>query len=515
MKNFIVLFLALVGLSWGACVSYVGSTRVGYTCYGITNSGVVGDVSKCGWGQGYPVVNKFGVATDGPYCSGSSAICYGYYCNTQAEADSVNCVNAGSNWSNGTCTNCTEPDSVWGACATMYKYDIQTGRNEPITQVRKYKRANCEVSETSREEYRGRTCDDVLTPDSSQVKCYATIDNSTVYLQNGAGKVWACPNSDGSCEVAQKNYILGKCPPPESENSSPESSSGSENPPESSSEAGENPGGSSDSEEQPPEMGLDWLKDSMYMVDTNFRHVRGQLDGIGADLNHTARTTDDLLSNSYTQNQLLRDLVNKDFSTNVNVKGDTVINNITVSPPEVNIQGDTTIVNVSLGDTVGAGDVVPDSIKNKMSVLGKYADSLAGGFSNFDSTSRGGGFLSEGALDSGAVGMEKAWREITSDTSAVSGLSDSMTAMFNNMDIMKIQGGSGSCPSALSKQTQFTIPHVGTITAPPLGHYLCTPVVGSISFWQIGRVVVRFVISVLCMFFLFDCATGNISNKGE
>lgn len=87
------------------------------------------------WGRNIPLtVSSSGNCSNG-YWSGTAAlehcqlnsfgeyrsITYSYtltFCSTQAEADSVVCVNSGSNWQNGQCKNCDASDPSSWKCET-------------------------------------------------------------------------------------------------------------------------------------------------------------------------------------------------------------------------------------------------------------------------------------------------------------------------------------------------------------------------------------------------------------
>lgn len=125
----VLLVVALTGLfvsSWGACFTQGRSVSAGYySCSGeytfvlqapCANIGC--QKVDCGGG------NTINFSSQGGswFCSLSGSKCSSWidviFCDTQAEADSVDCVNSGSNWANGQCSNCDVSDPSSWKCET-------------------------------------------------------------------------------------------------------------------------------------------------------------------------------------------------------------------------------------------------------------------------------------------------------------------------------------------------------------------------------------------------------------
>lgn len=446
-------------------------------------------------------------------CWYSGGVCYARqvaYCtgSTSYVADSLNCVSSGKDWKNGGCVNCTERDSTWSECRTTYHWDLQEGVNKPYTGVFTTRRVNCETTQDTAL-YAGKTCEDVLKPDSSDVKCMGSY-GEFVTLENGRGQTWRC-RADGDCNLALTKYALGQCPSPYGSSSSADSSElgGGGGSPSSSSSGLEVSSSSTGLDTLPNN--LDFIKDSFFMVDTNFLKVRENQEMQGALQNHLANNTDELLINSYDVKELLRQINNKEI--NVNVPKDTNIVNVSVNVQEG--ERDTVIVNFP-NDTLPSQNIgLPDSVKEMAGQVWQYAKDAFLGFDDYDSTKPEGGYITDEqkrALDSEI--QQKIDGILSGDSGNIKAVKDSAFGIMNKLNIMKLPGNSGGCPAVLSQEVIFSFPFVGDVTAPPLGNYLCTPVgFLSVSLWQIGKVLVRLVVSVLCMFFLFKCATGTLKEE--
>lgn len=171
---------------------------------------------------------------------------------------------------------------------------------------------------------------------------------------------------------------------------------------------------------------------------------------------------------------------------------------------------DTTIVNISFGidSNIGAGKwdtaTATAGYKNSYDSAAAYWDSTAAAADGDTIPSAGemmqaykDGFVS--FRDSGAGKMYR----------------DTLGAIAEKfIDNGTLTGsGSNSCPSVLTRSMTFNI---AGITANPnltLGTYLCTPVFGGVTGWTLGRTLLRALVSIACMFFLFKCATGTLGGE--
>lgn len=124
----VLIVLALAGLfvsSWGACTTFTGlrTSANYYTCgpntYTLVFQGVgcsnscLGQCRNLNYGSDQYSANKHCVLVSCEYNNGVVT-----QCDTQVEADSVACVNSGSNWVNGQCKNCDASDPSTWKCET-------------------------------------------------------------------------------------------------------------------------------------------------------------------------------------------------------------------------------------------------------------------------------------------------------------------------------------------------------------------------------------------------------------
>lgn len=545
-----VMFANVSG--WGACTSTnaeVGGFRLVY-------SGFTCDGSECKSGA-CPTVyqadayytnivekepsacNGYSSVTGGG-CSGRS---YKYVqciaktrCTTKNDVDSVKCVNDGHQWDSvaDSCKVCTERDTTWreSSCA----YDIRKGMYLNI--VTQYQRINCEINSIEREYY-SQKCDTL--PNDSSITCMGSIDGVTVYLRGASGRVTKCL-ADGSCDYALQKVALGQCPNPndppqdgEGGEGEPNSSS-SEPPPESSAQQGET---SSDSQ-QGGEVGeiIDTLhamhktmEDSLgaihgtlqdfspfisgtydgvinlnsvaYDINQNTRFQLDFLNDIKENTGNTASNTSNINSKLNTTNELLNDIKNKNWNPTINVNPEVSVSVDTSKAPSEILQ----LMRDGLpnqSDTAGSGAEI-DGLMGKI-------DSLVGDgipFMNGDSIGNAMSSLVNNGL--GAI----------KDTLDKSAIMDSMTTWeLKITDNGYITGsGSDNCPEILTRtwQVRFPIGSGGAdINIGPLGVYLCRPVAGmGITFWALCRVILRAMVAIACMIWLYKSVLGIDGGSNE
>ena len=246
--------------------------------------------------------------------------------------------------------------------------------------------------------------------------------------------------------------------------------------------------------------------------------------------------------------QTLEDIRNKPRDTTiVNVAGDTII----VKPADVHfnptIQGDTIIVNNdslagaiqalaeamanmrgdssgvysdsalmaaiwgdtaghSLGDTSGWGDSL-GWLQGKIDSLGLGA----GAYGECDTT--GGKTCDEQYIGKDGLatatgkyrGLAKDLRDSVLENGPVH---DSVQAWSNLFKSEKLSGGgSNTCPTILTKTWNVDF-KLTQVEIGPLGKYVCSPIMGSITPWQVGRTLLRALVAIACMWWLFRQAMG-------
>ena len=93
---------------------------------------------------------------------------------------------------------------------------------------------------------------------------------------------------------------------------------------------------------------------------------------------------------------------------------------------------------------------------------------------------------------------------------------DSLNLWASKFDNEKLTGsGSNTCPSALTRSYTLNFGSMGEVQMGSFGTYLCEPIFGSITPWSLGRVLLRAIVAISCMWFLFKCATGFKGDSGE
>ena len=368
MYNIICFILSVIlvtcAQSWGACST---SSPSGYNPMFSTSAGC----SACGttctdpWrsGAGWWINPEKRYQNGYCGCDGQQVVgcTYRTFCTSRIDADSTVCVTGGNEWDSeaDTCKVCRDADSTWRESTCGYS----VRKSMYLNVVTTCQRTNCHVECISREYY-AQTCD--TTGADSSITCMGSIDGVNVYLRGASGRVTSC-NADGSCSFALQKVALGQCPNPNDPPTQRSSSSGQGEQSSSSSGEGEQSsssgGGVSSSEQGTSQVQEDWewLKDSLGAIHRTEEEIAEwtpfisgtydgviNLNGVAHDINsnlrvqldmqaetrdkaaQTATNTANIDNKLNTTNNLLNDIKNKNWSPNINVAGDTIINNVTV-----------------------------------------------------------------------------------------------------------------------------------------------------------------------------------------
>ena len=393
-----------------------------------------------------------------------------------------------------------------------------------------------------------RICAD-STGNDSPVQCIATFGSEVWMKDIKTGNTFKC-GADGSCERAKQMVASGECKNPYADSNNPNSSD-SNNPNSSDSN---NP--NSSSAENPPESSGEFcdMCDKLDRIAANTQatmnntsdisqwtqetmnqtiDIKNQLTEYGVDISHIRTNTEETATNTgsidnklITTNSLLNDIKNKNWNPHINV-----------NPPTVNVGGDTIIVNVG-GDSL---NINVDTAKAPAEILG-FLQGVFGdttGNYNPDDTA-GSGAQIEGVLNKidSLVGegipvmngdsVGNAMNSLKNnglgsirDTIRNSAISDSLTAWGQKItDNGYISGqGSDNCPEILTRTWQVNFP-IGTsgvnVNIGPLGVYLCKPVAGmGITFWALCRVILRAMVAIACMIWLYKSVLGIDGGSSE
>lgn len=541
----LVLPLLASAPSQAECVSKTGGTRGGWTCFGISGEGVAGNTAYCGWGNGYPTYNRIGIATSGPFCETGGVVCRGFVCNTQGEAnviiDSLNCVNNGQEWVNGSCkepvTEDTETmEKVVEQCDKVggepnFRYNEQgnvIGYCDICGQDENGNYTSIKVQQTAQQikkECCGRLGEfggAVFDCKSQTGGCYAADCDWAASGYNAYGDIQ--PNvCDLGAPLDPVTGLPAKC----AEFADTTGSGGGDGPSSSSSGSESSSSGAGD----PMVDGLEDIKDTL--------HKMLQMDTILSQ-NDTMIHWDLV--------EVIKELQkDKKDTFQINIAGDTII----VQPADVHfnptIQGDTIIVNNDSlagaiqalaeamanirGDSSGSYNdsalmaaIWGDTAGHSLGDTSGWGDSLGGLQGKIDSLGLGSGAYGDCDTTGGktcdeqyigkdgiatAAGKYKDLAKGLRDSVLENGpVHDSVQAWSNLFKSEKLSGGgSNACPTILTKTWSVDF-KLTQVEIGPLGKYVCSPIMGNITPWQVGRTLLRALVAIACMWWLFRQAMG-------
>lgn len=338
-------------------------------------------------------------------------------------------------------------------------------------------------------------------------QCFAAIGANCIMKDRASGNTFDCP-CDGSCDYAMRKMATGECVNPYPQPETP--SDTLELPP---SGGGTPPPWSSASSEPPPSFGNEQAAlDGLY----------GVVDTIRDTLNRAVvPSLRNIQANTQQTNEYLQQIAAKDMNVNVsapdvnvNVENNTDVSGIQ-SRQDRQYASDTAFQSRVLGalgalsDTAGAGNP-NDTAGSGAALQGRLnqIDSAVGAYGVPDMRD---------SIPSAVEGIRTKTRNMR-DSIAGGAIGDSVNAWsqaFLNNGVLT-GNGSNTCPAALTRGVAFTFPHVGTIQAGSLGQYLCTPVAGlSVTLWQVARLLMRALVAIACMWWLFREVTGTATGGGS
>lgn len=541
----LVLPLLASGPSQAECVSQTGSTRGGWTCFGISGEGVAGNTAYCGWGNNYPIYNRIGIATSGPFCVSGGVQCHGFVCNTQGEAnviiDSLNCVNNGQEWVNGSCKEPVTEDTE-----TMEKVKQQCQKLGGTSQFRYNEQGNvigyCDICG---QDEKGNYTSSVVQQIAEDLKreCCGRLGEFGDAILKCNPQEGGCFGAD--CDWAASGYNAYSLPQPNvcdlgapldpvtglpakcAEFADTTGSGGGDGPSSSSSGSESSSSGAGD----PMVDGLEDIKDTL--------HKMLQMDTILSQ-NDTMIHWDLV--------EVIKELQkDKKDTFQINIAGDTII----VQPADVHfnptIQGDTIIVNNDSlagaiqalaeamanirGDSSGSYNdsalmaaIWGDTAGHSLGDTSGWGDSLGGLQGKIDSLGLGSGAYGDCDTTGGktcdeqyigkdgiatAAGKYKDLAKGLRDSVLENGpVHDSVQAWSNLFKSEKLSGGgSNACPTILTKTWSVDF-KLTQVEIGPLGKYVCSPIMGNITPWQVGRTLLRALVAIACMWWLFRQAMG-------
>lgn len=573
----LLLFLSVID-AWGACRLNDGYAYSDFRCSQLNNSKqhCLGqfdcDGNHC-WNPAWVGRNKSYVGVRGFYCgcgSGAWACCSYLECDTDCEADSAKtggaiyeclydageqkyyrwtCTN-GNNCSSGGCqktyyndsTLChrakcqdfpespdceTEHDTLLYACsmfeqggkmyAGIYKLNCKTlggqitscnGKtdvniNSDGVLVRQYE-GTCEQNGYNNGIFGGGTPQDSL-PNGASADCFAEIGSNCHMRDKASGNTFTCA-CDGSCAVALRNLMAGNAnctnpyPQPNSSGTDVNLSSYNEqqqsSPSSSPSSSGSEPNSSAD-------QGVSSGSGEGGGASSDFEYdYRDVLNDIRANTQYTGTQAERLNDKAAQANEWLRQIAGKDWNPSINV-----------AAPNVTLNADTAKAPAEilalLRDKLGGGE--PNSSDTagmgaqESALLGRLDSLLADSLPNMRD-SVGTAVTQYGtAFDAFRDSMENSpwadsvdkWTDALVDNGVITG------------------SGSANCPAVLTRMWDVPL-GVTTASVGPLGKYLCAsvPAVG-VTLWALARVLLRAVVSIGCMVWIFKAVLGIDGGNNE
>lgn len=168
--------------------------------------------------------------------------------------------------------------------------------------------------------------------------------------------------------------------------------------------------------------------------------------------------------------------------------------------------------------TLDLGGTDTATIKGTIDSLGEWVSSIVspdstGGWGNQNpdgsyGDGTGYGFGITASDNEQAIGQVGGFIRGQLDTGAISNVLDTLGSWHGKFDF-GVAASTGGCPSALTKTYSVTIAGA-TFEIGGVGQYLCTPISGiNTTMWDIGRLLLRAVVSIMCFLWLFKVCTSE------
>lgn len=462
-------------------------------------------------------------------------------CQTKAEADSVTCIINGQEWVNGSCNEPVTEDTE-----TMEKVKQQCQKLGGTSQFRYNEQGNvigyCDICG---QDEKGNYTSSVVQQIAEDLKreCCGRLGEFGDAILKCNPQEGGCFGAD--CDWAASGYNAYSLPQPNvcdlgapldpvtglpakcAEFADTTGSGGGDGPSSSSIGSESSSSGTGD----PMVDGLEDIKDTL--------HKMLQMDTILSQ-NDTMIHWDLV--------EVIKELQkDKKDTFQINIAGDTII----VQPADVHfnptIQGDTIIVNNDSlagaiqalaeamanirGDSSGSYNdsalmaaIWGDTAGHSLGDTSGWGDSLGGLQGKIDSLGLGSGAYGDCDTTGGktcdeqyigkegiatAAGKYKDLAKGLRDSVLENGpVHDSVQAWSNLFKSEKLSGGgSNACPTILTKTWSVDF-KLTQVEIGPLGKYVCSPIMGNITPWQVGRTLLRALVAIACMWWLFRQAMG-------
>jgi hypothetical protein len=161
------------------------------------------------------------------------------------------------------------------------------------------------------------------------------------------------------------------------------------------------------------------------------------------------------------------------------------------------------------GDTTGKG--------GELDALG---DSLAGSLWGYPCDTTGGKSCNMAYIGAdGIANARNGWKvaaDALGDSLNGGAVKDSVNSWTNKIVNNGVLSGNGAatCPAVFNRTWQVPLGTGITYTFGPFGKIVCYDFFGGITFWALARIVLRAMVAITCMWWLYHAVTGTTA-RGE
>lgn len=498
--------LGSIRCKWGNCDNYGLSESY---CSEIME----GCIGTCSGTQQIGTYFYTSASSNISYCDNSVSGCYVnsvpnkcyYYirCDTQAEADSIYCA------MNPDASGCfTAKDTTTYGC----KDEIEITQGGAVTYHAVYKftgkttqGGGVEWSSYEELENSPMSCADVGYCEYGQTKClgdlggwYAQSSSSsseinwssssvsckqtgqygnTCFFECDNGAVGQCEGNDGDCSIVSDcEWLIQSSASGEPTSSASGQSASSENP------------------------DLQVIIDNQNTQIGQLNYNNGKLDSIDDKLKNQNNKTD-------ATNSLLAQIANN--IGQINNKSSVITNN-------TYNYGDSS----GSKDYTGNLDALADSLGSISGKLSEMLESDSGTLDtsefviNIDSLLDTSYTTYGDSLDGAYTSFGDTYKGIISDTGAIGKFTDSLAQLQKKFNFTSLGGSGTGCPAFMQKTYTIKIWKV-SIDFDLNKLKICSPILGDKTPWDIARALLRAIVSITCMWFIFKCATGAYNGESE
>ena len=424
---------------------------------------------------------------------------YYYYCDTRAEADSLYCVlhpdasgcfTAKDTTTYG-CRDEIELDKTTGQAVTyhvVYKFTGKTtqGGGAEWTNYEEKENAPMSCADVGYCEYGQTQClGDMggwyggesssssadINWSSSSVSCKQTGQyGNTCFFECDNGAVGQCQGNDGDCSlVSDCEWQMQSSASGEPSSSASGQSASSENP------------------------DLQVIIDNQNTQIEQLNYNNGKMDDLDERLKEQNSKTD-------ATNSLLSQIANN--VSKINNKTSVITNNTY----NYGTSSDSK-------DYTGKFDALADSLGN---ISGKLSEMLAGDTGTLDTSAFeinvdsliDTSYTTYGdSLDGAYLSFGDTYKGIISDTGAIGKFTDSLAQLQKKFNFTTLGGSGTGCPAFMQRTHTIKI-WKANVSFDLNKLKICTPILGNKTPWDIARALLRALVAITCMWFLYKCATG-------